>query len=54
MATIHARVETSFDGGLYMKVAEPEPRRFYDGVLYRLPATIQFFSEMFWMLMIDG
>jgi hypothetical protein len=27
-ATIHARVETSFDGSLLMKVAKPEPRCF--------------------------
>jgi hypothetical protein len=40
---------TSFDGGLHMKVAEPEPRCSNGGVL--LPAfqtTIQVSARMFW------
>ena len=39
---------TSFDGGLHMKVAEPEPRCSNGGVLFTaLQATIQFSAEMF-------
>jgi hypothetical protein len=40
---------TSFNGGLHMKVAEPEPRCSNGGVLLpAFQATIQFFAEMFW------
>jgi hypothetical protein len=35
---------TSFDGGLLMKVAEPEPRCSNGGVLYRLPKPQYKFS----------
>jgi len=39
---------TSLDGGLLMKVAEPEPRRFQQrGSLTALSVTIQFFAGMF-------
>jgi hypothetical protein len=39
---------TSFNGGLHMKVAEPEPRCSNGGVLLPpLQATIQFSAEMF-------
>jgi hypothetical protein len=39
---------TSFDGGLHMKVAEPEPRCSNGGVLLpAFQATIQFFAGMF-------
>jgi hypothetical protein len=41
---------TSFDGGLLMKVAKPEPRRFERrGSLAPSQATIQVFVGMFWL-----
>ena len=45
---------TSFDGGLLMKVAEPEPRCSNGGVLYRLPSHNTIFRWNVLMLMIDG
>ena len=46
---------TSFDGGLLMKVAEPEPRCSNGGVLFtRLPSHNTIFRWNVLMLMIDG
>jgi len=44
---------TSFDGGLLMKVAKPEPRRSNGGVLYRLPSHNTSFCWNVFNLTID-
>ena len=46
--------KTSLDGGLLMKVAEPEPRCFEQRGSLRLPTPQYNFRWNVWMLMIDG
>jgi len=45
---------TSFDGGLLMKVAEPEPPARTAGFCYRLPSDNTSFRHNVLKMMIDG